>query len=509
MNKQIILIFGDQLDHQIPALAHIDRKRDVIVMGEVVDEATHVKHHKQKLVLIFSAMRQFAAHLINEGYKVHYHYFDSLSPIKSFTDLIQDAITQFNATSICLTEPSEYRVKTMVNTWPYKFNIPVRVLEDSRFFCTTAMFNSWASGRKQLRMEFFYRAMRKQHHILMDGDQPEGEQWNYDALNRKPPPKKGLTTPTPCSIKPNATTVSVKALVNEAFADHFGDLADFHYATNRDEALTVLNHFITEILPQFGDYQDAMLMSEPWMFHSHLGFYLNCGLLRPRECVDLAEKAYHQGHAPLHAVEGFIRQILGWREFIRGIYWLKMPDYPKLNYFNATKPLPAFYWTGKTTMRCLQQCVQQTQVHAYAHHIQRLMVLGNFALLAGITPEEVNEWFWIVYADAYEWVELPNVSGMALFADGGSLASKPYAASGAYIHKMSNYCQNCQFNVKEKTGPSACPFNYLYWHFIDQHADKLAKNPRMALIYKAYDKLSDIQKVAIKQSAETFLANLT
>lgn len=509
MIKRIILIFGDQLDHQIHALGQIDANQDLILMGEVVEEATHIKHHKQKLVLVFAAMRQFATELKARGLNVHYHNYNPSSPIQSFTHLILEGIQSFKPQSITMTEPSEYRVKKMVHDWRDTFDIPLEILDDKRFFCPTTQFNAWASGRKQLRMEFFYREMRKQHGILMEGDQPIGGQWNYDPLNRKPPPKKGLTLPTPCHISPNPTTLAVKDFVNATFADHFGELTDFHYATNRDEALTVLNHFITTTLPQFGDYQDAMLMNEPWMFHSHLGFYLNCGLLRPRECVALAEEAYHKGHAPLHAVEGFIRQILGWREFIRGIYWLKMPEYPKLNYFNATKSLPSFYWTGKTTMRCLQQCVQQTQNHAYAHHIQRLMVLGNFALLTGITPEAVNEWFWIVYADAYEWVELPNVSGMALFADGGALASKPYAASGAYIHKMSNYCQNCQFNVKEKTGPSACPFNYLYWHFIEQHADKLAKNPRMALIYKAFDKLSDEQKTAIKQSAEHFLANLT
>ena len=265
--------------------------------------------------------------------------------------------------------------------------------------------------------------------------------------------------------KQDAITQEVLRDVARVFPDHFGDLEPFHFAVTRKQALKVLKEFIEQRLPAFGDYQDAMIEGEPWMYHSHLSFYLNCGLLLPLECVQAAEQAYHAGTAPLNAVEGFIRQIMGWREYIRGIYWLKMPDYAKSNFLAATRSLPEFYWTGDTQMNCLKQCVLETKKNAYAHHIQRLMVLGNFALLAGIDPRQVNEWFLIVYADAYEWVELPNVSGMILFADGGYLGSKPYAAGGNYIHKMSNYCQNCTYKVTQKNGEQACPFNYLYWNF--------------------------------------------
>jgi deoxyribodipyrimidine photolyase-related protein len=294
-------------------------------------------------------------------------------------------------------------------------------------------------------------------------------------------------------------------LVAARFSDHFGDLEPFTFAVTRTDALRVLAQFIAERLPCFGDYQDAMLTDKPWMYHAHIGFYLNCGLLLPLECAAAAEYAYKQGKIPLNAAEGFIRQIIGWREYVRGIYWLKMPDYAQQNFLEATRHLPDFYWTGKTALNCLKQCIKDTKENAYAHHIQRLMVLGNFALLAGVHPDAVNEWYLIVYADAYQWVELPNVSGMVLFADGGLLASKPYAASGAYINKMSDYCKGCRYNVQEKTGANACPFNYLYWDFLLRNADKLKKNPRLAMIYATLAKMSDTQRAAIIENAQGFL----
>ena len=349
--------------------------------------------------------------------------------------------------------------------------------------------------------------MRRQYNILMSGDKPIGDQWNFDQENRQPP-KAGLDIPQPFSVKPDAITHEVLELVENKFSDHFGSLDQFHMATTRQGALDALDFFIKHNLVLFGTYQDAMLMDEPWLYHSHISFYLNCGLLEPLECIQAAEKAYHNDNAPINAVEGFIRQILGWREYIRGIYWHMMPNYTNLNFLNAKNPLPEFYWNAETDMRCLQQSVKQTIDHAYAHHIQRLMVLGNFALLVGIDPKYVNEWFLIVYADAYEWVELPNVSGMALFADGGVLGSKPYAASGAYINKMSNYCKHCVYKVSDKTGPTACPFNYLYWDFLDRNKEVLAKNPRMRLIYQAYHRMSDEKKETIKSSAKSFLKNI-
>ena len=294
-------------------------------------------------------------------------------------------------------------------------------------------------------------------------------------------------------------------MVAEHFPEHFGDLEPFYFAVTREDALEALEHFIQERLQLFGDFQDAMLEDEPWMYHSHISFYLNCGLLLPLECIQAAEKAYQQGLAPLNAVEGFIRQILGWREFIRGIYWLKMPEYKNSNYLEATAQLPEFFWTAETKLNCLKQSILQTKKLAYAHHIQRLMVIGNFALLAGIDPRFVNEWYLIVYADAYEWVELPNVSGMVLFADGGILASKPYAAGGSYINKMSNYCKNCLYSPQIKNGAKACPFNYLYWDFLARNRDKLANNPRLGMMYKTYDKMPEDKQQAIQDDARLFL----
>jgi deoxyribodipyrimidine photolyase-related protein len=353
-------------------------------------------------------------------------------------------------------------------------------------------------------MEFFYREMRKHHQILMDDKKPVGGKWNYDADNRKKP-NTNITIPSSYKVTVDDTTQQVIELVERRVSDHFGDINDFHYAVTRKQALAVLKQFIEQRLVHFGDYQDAMLQKEPWLYHSHIGLYLNCGLLLPMECIDAAQQAYFEEAAPLNAVEGFIRQILGWREFVRGLYWLKMPDYQDKNYLKATRQLPDFFWTAETKMNCFNQCISQTKQHAYAHHIQRLMVIGNFSLLSGLSPDEVNEWFHIVYADAFHWVELPNVTGMILFADGGELASKPYAASGAYINKMSNYCSSCHYDVKAKQGETACPFNYLYWDFFQRHQDKFNNTPRLGFVYNNLTKMDDNKLKQIKQDSERFL----
>ena len=338
----------------------------------------------------------------------------------------------------------------------------------------------------------------------MNGNKPEGGKWTFDTENRKSPSKNTII-PKPYIAKIDDLTYEVIELVSKNFSEHFGDLYPFYFAVTRNEALKILDHFIEHRLIHFGDYQDAMLENEPWMFHSHISFYLNCGLLLPIECVRAAENAYYQGKVPLNAVEGFIRQIIGWREYVRGIYWLKMPEYAQENFFEANRNLPNFYWTGDTKMNCLHQCISETKQNAYAHHIQRLMILGNFALLTGINPKEVNEWFFIVYADAFEWVELPNVSGMILFADGGYLASKPYAAGGSYINKMSNYCKNCTYKITKKNGPDACPFNYLYWDFLVRNREKLESNPRINMMYKTYDRMEVEKKQRIIQDSKAFL----
>lgn len=501
------LIMGDQLSHHISSLRDADIGVDLIWMCETRSEATRVKHHKKKIAFIFSAMRHFAENLRAQGHKVHYTNYDDPENGGSFTSEIQRALAAHPIKKIIVTEPSEYPVQTELTDWSKQFNLPVEQRADSRFLSSPADFKQWASGRKQLRMEFFYREMRRRYNILMDGDAPAGGEWNYDAENRKPP-KQGLQIPPTYHSQPDAITREVLDLVQTEFADHFGELEPFHFAVTAEQAQHALQQFIQQRLEKFGDYQDAMLQGEPWMYHSHIGFYLNSGLLLPLECIQAAEKTYRDGKAPLNAVEGFIRQILGWREYVRGIYWLKMPDYAAENFLEAERQLPDFFWSGQTEMNCLRQCLQETQANAYAHHIQRLMVIGNFALISGLNPEAVNEWFWIVYADAYQWVELPNVSGMILFADGGQLGSKPYAASGAYINKMSNYCKGCRYSVSKKTGPAACPFNYLYWDFMQRNRDKLRKNPRMGMTYRTLDKMDTERVATIQSDSQKFLNSM-
>lgn len=501
------LILGDQLSESISSLQGCNKAHDVILMGEVMAEATYVKHHQKKIAFLFAAMRHFAADLQEKGYQLDYHKLDDKEEYQSFTALVQAALERHDIEKIIVTYPGEYRVLQEIKGWKEQFDQPVEIRGDDRFLCSISEFSEWADDRQNPRMEYFYRMMRRQHDVLMDGEDPIGGQWNYDADNRKPP-KQSLDIPPPYQVKADAMTRDVLSLVGARFADHFGELEPFDFAITRQQALAALDDFINKRLPHFGDYQDAMLTDEPWMYHAHLSFYLNCGLLLPMECIRAAEEAYHTGKAPLNAVEGFIRQILGWREYVRGIYCLEMPDYAEQNFLEAQRDLPDFYWTAETDMNCLRQCVTVTKKHAYAHHIQRLMVLGNFALLTGIDPAQVNEWFLIVYADAYEWVELPNVSGMILYADGGYLASKPYAAGGNYIHKMSDYCKDCRYKVTKKNGPDACPFNYLYWDFLARHRDKLADNHRLGMIYKTYDRMSAAKKETIQQDAQAFLAHL-
>ncbi|MEC9479545.1 MAG: cryptochrome/photolyase family protein, partial [Pseudomonadota bacterium] len=331
---------------------------------------------------------------------------------------------------------------------------------------------------------------------------------NYDAQNRESMPETHKV-PKHSTFEIDDITADVIGLVKEEFDDHFGDIDNFHFAVTRKGALSVLNTFIEERLPNFGQYQDAMVEGKPWLYHSHIAFYLNCGLLTPSEAIHAAEQAYHAGQVPLNSAEGFIRQILGWREYVRGFYWHFMPNLKTDNYFNNSRSLPSFFWNAETNMNCMRQCIKETQQNAYAHHIQRLMVIGNFSLLTELNPEEVQAWYLLVYADAYEWVELPNVAGMILYSDGANLASKPYVASGSYINKMSNYCKNCGYQVSKKTGPKACPFNYLYWHFIDKHKEKLSNNHRMAMIYKTYGRMKEENIETMKQDAAIFLSKLT
>lgn len=503
-SPKLALVLGDQLSHDLSSIRALQPGVDTILMAEVRTEATYVKHHKKKIALIFSAMRHFAYELAQRGFRVCYRKYDDPSNQGSLQAELQNLLGKQPYDQVLVTESGEHRLAEEIKTWHTELKVPVSILKDDRFLADAPFFANWAQGKKQLRMEFFYREMRKAHNVLMEGGQPVGGKWNYDSQNRNKLPDN-VTVPRVHSFKPDEITQEVLALVEEAFPDHFGDLQPFHFAVTREQALQVLQSFIEERLPLFGDYQDAMKQGEDWLFHSHLSFYLNIGLLSPIELIRAAEQSYYHNQAPLNAVEGFIRQILGWREYVRGLYWHLMPEYKNRNHLEANKALPEFFWTADTKMNCLSECVRTTKQNAYAHHIQRLMVLGNFALLAGLNPDEVNEWYLLVYADAFEWVELPNVTGMILFADGGVLASKPYAASGSYINKMSDYCKHCQYKVKDKLGESACPFNYLYWNFLMRHEERFRNNPRMAMIYRTLDKKSESERQQILSQSVEFL----
>ena len=501
------LVLGDQLSHQIASLRDINIDTDIVLMAEVAAEATYVKHHKRKIAFLFAAMRHFAEELRRAGTTVIYRRLDDPDNGGCLESELLRVIESRQISKLVVTMPGEYRLMEIMKSWQSRFEFSVELREDDRFLSTLDRFTNWADGRRQLRMDFFYREMRRDHNILMDGGEPIGGKWNFDSDNRESP-IAGMVIPPPLQFVPDKITSDVLVLVAQRFADHFGDLNDFGFAVTREQALAVLDHFIDQRLPDFGKYQDAMILDEPWVYHSHIGFYMNSGLLLPAEVIAAAETAYHGGHAPLNSVEGFIRQILGWREFVRGIYWLKMPEYAELNFFEATRDLPEFYWSGDTKMLCMAQAVNATKKYAYAHHIQRLMVLGNFALLAGLSPRQVNEWFLIVYADAYEWVELPNVSGMVLFADGGYLASKPYAAGGAYINRMSNYCKHCHYKVSQKNGKTACPFNYLYWDFLIRNRTKLKDNARLGMMYRSLDRMDASKIAAVQNDADRFLTML-
>ena len=499
---QVILVLGDQLSRSLPSLRAADPRRDVILMAEVWSEATYAPHHKKKIAFVFAAMRHFAQELSAAGWQVRYVRLDDPDNAGSLPGELDRAVAALQPRQVRLTEPGEYRLRAALCQWGQAQDVPVEMMEDTRFLASHAEFEAWAEGRKTLRMEYFYRQMRRKTGLLMQGDSPEGGQWNFDAQNRKPA-KRDLFLPHPYGCDPDAVTEEVLSLVEDRFAAHFGTLRPFWFAVTAEQAEAALEHFISAALPGFGDYQDAMLEGELFLYHSVLSQYLNVGLLDPLAVCRRAERAYYDGHAPLNAVEGFIRQIIGWREYVRGIYWMQMPGYTSLNALQATHPLPSFYWDAQTDMACMAAVVRQTRDEAYAHHIQRLMVTGNFALLAGIDPAEVHLWYLAVYADAFEWVEAPNVIGMSQFADGGMLGSKPYAASGNYIHKMSDHCGACHYDVRKKTGPGACPFNPLYWDFLIRNQDHLRGNPRLAHPYRTWARMSaDKQADYLSSAAE-------
>ena len=539
--RTLILVLGDQLDPGSPALAGFDPTQDRVLMIEAAGEATAVWSHKARIALFLSAMRHFADAIAGRGWPIDYVSLDDAVPAGTPSDAAGSGVAPTDAASaessvrstdetsgsdfglrlraalerhrpqqLKVVEAGELRMQQLIEAACRDAGVVLQWVDDTHFLCSRQAFADWARGKKELRMEFFYRVMRKQYRVLMAGDEPVGGAWNFDADNRSAWPKRsgpGLIPP-PANFEPDAITRDVIALVERRFPEHPGTLAHFGWPVTREQALYALEVFIDTRLVNFGTWQDAMWTDTPTGWHSLLSVALNLHLLDPREVVAAAEQAYRAGRVPLEGAEGFIRQILGWREFIRGVYWLDMPGMKSANHYDHQRDLPDWFWTGDTGMACVRDCLKQTLQLGYAHHIQRLMVTGNFATLAELSPQQVCDWYLAIYVDAIEWVELPNTAGMALHACGARFTSKPYVASGAYIQRQSNYCTGCRYDPARRHGDGACPFTTLYWHFIDKHERALTANPRTALMAKNLQKLSDAERSAIREHAVTLLADL-
>ncbi|RUR32054.1 cryptochrome/photolyase family protein [Vreelandella andesensis] len=505
MSMPLLLVLGDQLSLSLATLRDAPTGA-VVALCEVAEEARYVPHHIHKVGLFMAAMRHFAQALRDKGYKVHYSRIDDADNTQSLVTEAERIAAQYGCNEVRVARPGEWRLWEAMQQ-RQKAALPWRMIEDDRFFTSPDDFANWAKGRKQLRLEYFYREQRKRTGLLMEGDAPAGGKWNFDHDNREPI-EATLNFPSLPTHHQDAVTQEALNDAKRHFSEHMGSLDNFNLPVTRKQALVDLNHFLDQGLADFGRYQDAISDTEPFLYHSRLSAALNIGLLTPQEVCEAAEQQYLAGHAPINAVEGFIRQILGWREYVRGLYWTQMPGYKRENRLGFERELPAFYWDGNTDMRCLQRAIQMTIDNSYAHHIQRLMVTGNFALLCGVKPEALCDWYLAVYADACEWVELPNTLGMVLHADGGLMGSKPYCASGKYIDKMSDHCQHCRYSPKQVTGPKACPFNSLYWHFLETNAEQLNRNPRMKLIYGSLSRMKDEKRDAMRQQAEQFLASL-
>ncbi|MCE2993107.1 MAG: cryptochrome/photolyase family protein [Alphaproteobacteria bacterium] len=508
MCDSLIHLLGDQLSLNVSALTGASKKTDIILMTEVSEETLYAPHHKKKLVLVLSAMRHFAEELKQLGFNVEYVYLDDTNNTGNLTSELQRFISKHRPKKIIITEPSEYRVLSYYQNLKAHINVELEIREDDRFISNKREFENIFSNKKTYLMETFYRKMRQKTGLLMENNKPIGAKWNYDKDNRNPIPSN-VKPPKIPYFTPDQITLDVISLIEKRFAQNFGDAFDFFFAVTKKEAEIAFDDFINNRLTNFGEYQDAMRDDLEFGFHSIISMYMNIGLLSAVECCKKVEQAYHNKKCNISSAEGFIRQVIGWREYIRGIYWLKMPEYKTLNFFNNTRKLPSFYWDeNKTEMQCLKSAIKQTRVHAYSHHIQRLMITGNFAMLIGVSPDELDEWYMGVYIDAFEWVEMPNTRGMASYADGGIVGTKPYAASGKYINRMSNFCDNCKYDPNKVIGENACPFNYLYWNFIINHKEKLEGNHRMLYSYLTLKKKSDKEIAAIKNAADIFLNTL-
>lgn len=504
--RHLILVLGDQLDLDAAAFDGFDPAHDAVWMAEAHEESTHVWSSKQRIALFLSAMRHFAQALRDAGRPLYYHRLDDTGAVADMGTLgakLQADLVRLKPQRVVMTAPGDWRVFQQLKATVEAAGLKLEVCEDRHFFTTVSEFAAHASGRKSLRLEYFYRELRQRHNILMDDSKPAGGQWNFDADNREAFGAQGPgQVPTRATFEPDALTQEVIALVNTRFADHPGTLDSFAWPVTRSQALQALQRFVKERLPLFGRYEDALWPGEPWLYHSHLSSAMNLKLLSAREVVHAVEAAFRAGHAPLQSAEGFIRQILGWREYVRGIYWMQMPSYIERNALNAKEELPDWFWTGKTDMACLRDAITQTLEHGYAHHIQRLMVTGLYALLLGVRPQQVHAWYLSVYVDAVEWVELPNTLGMSQYGDGGLMASKPYVATGKYIQRMGGPCKGCRYDPALREGERACPYTTLYWDFLMRHETLLAKNPRMALQVKNVVRMTDSQKQAVTLRAD-------
>lgn len=499
--RHLIVVLGDQLDLASSVFDDFDPARDAVWMAEVAHEAEQVWSTKARIAVFLAAMRHFRDALRERGWRVEYRALDAHDRPTLDAALAAD-LAALRPERVVAVRPGEWRLAQSLPAVCREAGVPWSERTDTHFYCDPHDFADWAKGKKELRLEFFYRWLRKREDVLMADGEPVGGRWNFDADNRGSFGKRGPgLLPKPCAFPPDSITRNVVALVESRFASHPGRLSDFDWPLTSAQAQAALDDFVAHRLPLFGQYQDAMWRDEPWLYHSRLSAAMNLKLISPRRVVDAAVAAYRRGHAPIEAVEGFVRQILGWREFVRGVYWLRMPDFLDDNALGADAPLPAFYWTGRTEMACLHDALRQTLDLGYAHHIQRLMVTGLFALLFGVRPREIHAWYLAVYVDAVEWAELPNVLGMSQYADGGKMVSKPYAASGKYIARMSNYCAGCRFDPGEALGPNACPFTTLYWDFLDRHAERFRDHPRAGMQWRNLDRLSPERLRAIRERA--------
>jgi deoxyribodipyrimidine photolyase-related protein len=507
--RHLVLVLGDQLDPGASAFDGFDARRDAAWMAEVAAESEKVWATKPRIAVFLAAMRHFRAALREREWALHYTELDDPANTQTLGGELARAISTLRPEKLIVTEPGEWRVAQDLTAVAEQAGVPLEVRTDRHFLCSRAEFDAHAAGRRQLRMEFFYREMRRRHRVLLEASgEPVGGQWNFDPENRGSFGRAGPPArPAPCAFPPDTLTREVIALIERRFASHPGRLERFDWPVTPVQAHTALQDFIAHRLADFGRFQDAIWTGEPWLFHSRLSAALNLKLLDPREVIRAAEEAHADGRVPLASAEGFIRQILGWREYVRGIYWRHMPGYLERNALDAREALPKFYWTGDTPMACLRDAIGQTLELGYAHHIQRLMVTGLYALLLGVDPRRVHEWYLAVYVDAVEWVELPNTLGMSQYADGGVMASKPYAATGKYIQRMSNACAGCRFDPAQATGERACPFTTLYWDFLDRHRTLLAANQRMALQVKNLARLPAAKLAEIRAQAAALRKN--